>query len=162
MPSPSGVVFANVFSQVLPVSVAEVMVCWAVIGLLAEAVLRRRLGRVAPLVTWIVAAAAFGLYHFAHSPPYNTWRMVVLLGGVGLLTSAFFFGVREIYGTLLLHNAMASAGVTKVMMAANRLGPLTKPRTLLYVTAAFALIAMLLLDAFVIRRPPGIAGVPHR
>jgi hypothetical protein len=66
----------------------------------------------------------FGLYHFAHSPPFNAWPMVGLLSAVGLATSAFFFVSREAIGTLLFHNLVATYGVLNALAQANALQPL--------------------------------------
>lgn len=35
------------------------------------------------IVAAIVASVLFGVYHFAHSPPFNTVDLVVLLTAIG-------------------------------------------------------------------------------
>ena len=84
-PTLDPVVLVNVYAQVLAVSVAEVLVCWSVIGGTVEA-LTRRFRRRGTLVAALAAAVLFGAYHFAHSPPFNTVGAVVLLSVVGLVT----------------------------------------------------------------------------
>jgi len=54
--------------------------------------------RLAVIAAAIAASVAFGLYHFAHSPPFDTWRMVGLLTVVGFATGAFFFVSRDVRG----------------------------------------------------------------
>jgi hypothetical protein len=136
------VVLLNGFSQVLVVSAAEVLVCWVIVGGVLEATLGERnvpLPRV-----WAGAAAAvlFGLYHVAHSPPFNSVRMVLLLSVVGLLTSAFFFLSRSVYGTILLHNFLALFGVIDALARGGRLGALERPVLPLIATATAAILVM--------------------
>lgn len=99
-PSMNPVVIVNAFAQVLVVSAAEVLVCWALVGAAAEALLQRH-GRVVPAVlASLLASILFGVYHYAHSAPFNTLQMVLLLTAVGLVTSAFFFASRDLAGTI--------------------------------------------------------------
>lgn len=73
------------------VSVAELLVCRSVVGTVSEVLLQGR-GRGAPVVlAAIVASVFFDVYHFAHSPPFNTVGLVLLLTAVGLVTSLYFF-----------------------------------------------------------------------
>jgi membrane protease YdiL (CAAX protease family) len=46
--------------------------------------LRRWNGWGAGVVASIVASVLFGVYHFAHSAPFNEVRMVLFLAGIGL------------------------------------------------------------------------------
>jgi transposase len=92
-------VLVNAFAQVLVVSVAEVIVCWALVGAAVESWLRPHT-QLAWLPAAIAASVLFGLYHFAHSPPFDTIPMVSLLTGVGMVTSAFFFLSRDVYATI--------------------------------------------------------------
>lgn len=63
-------VLVNGFAQVLVVSTAEVLVCWAAAGGLSYVLLLQRFGpRVAYTGAAVIASVLFGLYHFAHSPP---------------------------------------------------------------------------------------------
>jgi hypothetical protein len=98
---------------VLVVSIAEVVVCWVLLG----AVLRNALrpGVMFAGVAVVFAALAFGVYHFAHSPPFNTPAMVLLLSGVGVATGTFFFMGCDLYSTTVLHNAFAIRGVIQLI-----------------------------------------------
>lgn len=67
LPTSDPVILANASAQVLVVSIAEVVVCWALFG----AVLRNALGPGfgCAAIAVVSSALVFGLYHFAHSPP---------------------------------------------------------------------------------------------
>ena len=147
-------VLINVAAQILPVSVAEVVVCWVLGGAAVEAALAGRRSVVRRAVTWPVGAALFGLYHFAHSPPYDTWRMVLLLATMGLITGAYLFVSGELYGTILFHAALATVGVVGSLAEANLLSRLQTPQPSLYFTAAASLALLMALDVFWFRERP--------
>lgn len=139
-------VIGNAFAQVWVVSVAEVLVCWVVLGKAVETSMIAAQSRLSPiLAAWIVSAVAFGAYHFAHSAPFNTVPMVGFLSVVGLVTGAFFFGIGELYGTILFHNFLALKGVTDTLAEGGRLehfGTLQLPliATALIVTGALVAV----------------------
>lgn len=114
-----------------------------------SAVLEATLGeRNIPLPrVWAGTAAAvlFGLYHVAHSPPFNSLRMVLLLSVVGLLTSALFFISRSVYGTIMLHNFLGPFGVIDALALGGRLGGLERPALPLIATATAAILVMAIL-----------------
>ncbi len=113
----NAVLLTNASAQVFVVSAAEVVVCWGLLGSAAESWLRTRLGPwTAAAGAAITASAAFGLYHFAHSPPFNSPGMVAFLALVGLGTSLFFFVTRDLLATTVFHTFPAVAGVTAVLM----------------------------------------------
>src|SRR5690606_14032587 len=76
------VVIANAFAQVLVVSAAEVLVCWAAVAATIEAVLRDSNRWLAIAAGAVIGSLLFGLYHFAHSAPFNSWTMVAFLSGI--------------------------------------------------------------------------------
>lgn len=151
-PTLDPVLLLNGFTQVWVVSVAEVLVCWVAVG----GVVRARASgprwvRVA--LAWVLAAALFAVYHFAHSPPFNTPGMVAMLGGVGLLTGAFYFGVGEVYGTVMFHNFLALTGVTRALAESGRLegsATVAIPNLLMAIVVTLVLVG---LDRAWIRRP---------
>lgn len=53
----------------------------------------------------------FGVYHFAHSEPFNQINMVMILMLPGLLTGIVYFVGRNIYATIVFHNFQALFGV---------------------------------------------------
>jgi hypothetical protein len=144
------VVLVNGFAQILVVSVAEVIVCWALVGAAVESWLRPHI-RLAWLPAAIAASVLFGLYHFAHSPPFDTLPMVALLTGVGLLTSAFFFLSRDVYATIVFHNFLAVFGVVQALAASGRLEILESLQPALIVTAAATAVVLGLLDWLLLR-----------
>ena len=118
--SMNATVIVNIFAQTLPTSIAEVIVCWAVVGTVFESLvrskmhgkgndlnwkngtvlhlnwasIRRKLTTVSVLsllVGGIVSVVLFGIYHFAHSPPFNQPNMVLFLMIPAILTSMFYF-----------------------------------------------------------------------
>ena len=151
-PTMNPVVMLNAFSQVFVVSAAEVVVCWAVVGASAEAVLGKGWART--MLAGLAAAVLFGLYHFAHSPPFNTWGMVGLLTLVGLGTGAFFFLSRDVLGTALFHNFLGMLGVLQALAEADALSTLERIQPTLLGTAALGVATLLALQ-FVARRGHG-------
>ena len=103
------IVIANVFAQTLPTSIAEV-----VVGTVFEFLARKRMSKekdgtigkeggnirsisiLSVIVASLVSIILFGLYHFAHSPPFNQPNMVVFLMVPAILTSIFYFAGRSI------------------------------------------------------------------
>ena len=150
-PSLDPMVLTNAFSQVLVVSAAEVVVCWATVGAAVEAVLRSRNRAVSLIGAALVASVLFGLYHFAHSAPFNTIGMVALLTAVGLVTSAFFFIVRDVYATILFHNFLGMFGVTQALAASGQLQAFTTLQPAL-VVMALATVAVLALSDWTLLR----------
>jgi hypothetical protein len=132
------------------VSMAEVLVCWGALGKaveIGENIGGSRWPRL--LGALIVSAVAFGVYHFAHSPPFNTAAMVSLLTVVGLITGAFFFIVGELYGTILFHNFLALKGVTDALADGGRLEHFSTPQLPLIMTALIATGVLLAVDLLV-------------
>ncbi len=135
-PSSNPVVIVNAFSQVFVVSAAEVVVCWALVGTAAEARMRRAGRAISIGLAAVLASVLFGVYHYAHSAPFNTLQMVLLLSVVGLATSVFFFVSRDIVGTIVFHNFLGTFGVVQALSAANALSTLERLQPALIVTAA--------------------------
>jgi hypothetical protein len=159
-PSLNPVVVLNAYAQVLVVSAAEVLVCWAVVGSVSESLLQDRGRWVSAILAAIVASVLFGVYHFAHSPPFNTVGLVVLLTVIGLMTSAFFFVSRDIYGTIAFHNFLGSLGVIRALDASGSLASFERPVVPLLVIAVLAIAA--LIAAHVLWLNPGAAPTPPR
>lgn len=144
-------ILANASAQVLVVSIAEVVVCWALFG----AVLRNALGPgvVFAGIAVVSAALVFGVYHFAHSPP-----MVVLLSGVGLATGIFFFRGGDLYSTIVRHNACAVRGAVQAPGESGNLDRYASPQLPLLATAIAAIVVLIIADVLLIRplvRPHG-------
>jgi hypothetical protein len=159
-PSYDPIVILNSYAQVFAVSVAEVLVCWAAVGGILWGAFgeSRWLGAasrwLAAFVAAVIASALFGLYHFGHSAPFNTIGMVAFLSFVGLWTSAFFFSSRDVYATIAFHNFLGVFGVVQALAAADQLGTFKTPQVPLLGTAIVALLVLIAVDVFVIRRAP--------
>jgi hypothetical protein len=149
LPTSNPVVLANASAQVLVVSIAEVVVCWALLG----AVLRNALrpGVMFAGVAVVFAALAFGVYHFAHSPPFNTPAMVLLLSSVGVATGIFFFIGCDLYSTIVLHNAFAIRGVIQALDDSGNLDRYASPQLPLIATAIGAVMVLVVADVVLIR-----------
>jgi hypothetical protein len=149
LPTWRPMVLTNAFAQVLVVSIAEVVVCWAFLG----STLRNIMGAgiVSVVIAIVLSAFAFGLYHFAHSPPFNTGRMVLMLSGVGILTGIFFFLGGDLYGTVIFHNTFAVRGVTEALSDAHKLQEYERMQLPLIGTALAAVLILVAVDATVMR-----------
>jgi hypothetical protein len=149
------IVMLNMFAQVLVVSIAEVLVCWSAVGSAIEASLLDRGRLLASATAAIAASVLFGLYHFAHSPPFNSVGMVLLLSMVGLMTSLFFFISRDVYGTIVFHNFSAMYGVAQALKGAGKLDTMGTPHGSLLATAAIAIAVLIATDRLWLRTPRG-------
>jgi hypothetical protein len=149
LPASDPLILANASAQVLVVSIAEVVVCWALFG----AVLRNALGSglVSAGIAVVSAALAFGVYHLAHSPPFNTLPVVLLLSTVDVATGIFFFLSRDLYSTIVLHNAFAIRGVIQALDESGNLDGYAGPQLPLIATAMAAVVVLVIVDVVLIR-----------
>ncbi|PWE30029.1 hypothetical protein DDZ14_15830 [Maritimibacter sp. 55A14] len=150
-PSTAPVVLLNAYSQVLVVSIAEVMVCWSIMaGTIARGINARMW--VALPIAAMVASLMFGAYHFAHSPPFNTVGMVAFLSLIGLLTSAMFFLSKDVYATIIFHTFLGVVGVVQALAEQSKLEIFQMVQAPLVGTALVALVVLILADVFIVRR----------
>jgi hypothetical protein len=150
-PSTEPVVLLNAFAQVFVVSMAEVVICWALVGgMVALGIGGPRWVSITAAI--VVASLLFGVYHFAHSAPFNTVRMVAFLSVIGLVTSAFFFVSRDVYATILFHNFLGVFGVVQALAAGQNIAAFQTPQVPLIATALVALAVLVAMDLMVIRR----------
>jgi hypothetical protein len=126
-PAWNPMVLINAYAQVLVGSIAEVLVCWAVIGSVSQALLQNRGKWVSLILAALIASVFFGVYHFAHSPPFYQVPLVVFLSMIGLLTSLFFFVSRDVYGTISFHNFLGIIGVIGALDASGNLTSFERP-----------------------------------
>jgi hypothetical protein len=159
-PSWNPVVLINAYSQVLVGSIAEVLVCWVVIGSVSQAVLRDRGRWVSVILAALIASVFFGVYHFAHSPPFNTVPLVAFLSVIGLVTSAFFFVSGDVYGTIAFHNFLGITGVIGALEASGNLGAFERPIVPLLVMAVIAVALLVAAQVFLL--DSGAAPAPSR
>jgi hypothetical protein len=102
----------------------------------------------------------FGVYHFAHSPPFNTIPLVVFLSVIGLVSSVFFFVSRDVYGTIAFHNFLGILGVIRALETSGNLSAFERPIIPLLVMAVVAVA--LLIAAHVLWLNSGAAPTPQR
>jgi hypothetical protein len=151
-PSLHPVVVLNAFAQVFPVSAAEVLTCWALVGAAAVASTGAVSTRIVSRLTAAgLASVLFGVYHIAHSPPFNAPRMIALLTVVGLATSVFFFLSGDVYGTIVFHNFLATFGVLRTLAAAGALARYTTPSSALLGTALVSLGLIIVMHGWLLR-----------
>lgn len=147
-------VVLNSFAQVWVVSVAEIVVCWGLVGATLFVALRSwsRVG--AYLVAAGVASLLFGVYHFAHSPPFNQPGMVAFLTAIGFVTSLWWFVSRDVYGTAIFHNFFGVTGVLAALKAGGLVPEHPQLAVLLVVTALVVAFALLVPGLLWIGRAP--------
>ncbi len=151
-PSLNTIVIMNVFAQVLTVSVAEVVICWAVIGAGFESLTRSK-GKVISLLAGIFAASiSFGIYHFAHSPPFNQINMVLLLTIISFATGIVYFIGRDIYAAIIFHNTLALFGVMQALEKSGNLISYSQPVYPLIAMALVSVFIFVIFDILYIRR----------
>ena len=126
--------------QVLPVSIAEVMVCWALIGSCFESIAKNNNKRkIISVITGAVAALVlFGMYHYAHSPPFNQTSFVLFLMLPSIATAVTYFLGRDIYAAVIVQNFMGIFGVLANLPA---LEPFRQPMVPIYTLSAVSVDA---------------------
>lgn len=150
------IVLTNVFAQVLTVSIAEVVVCWAVIGALTESLVRPT-GRILALVAGIIVAdVLFGVYHIGHSAPFNQPTMMLFLMVPGLVTSLVYFLGRDIYAAIIVQNFLGMMGVMQNL----DLTFYRRPMYPLYTLMLISILALITVDVLMIREHRHAPAVP--
>jgi hypothetical protein len=96
----------------------------------------------------IVSIVLFGVYHIAHSPPFNQPQMVLFLMIPSILTSIFYFIGREMYSTITIHNFLALIGVSGSIDVTG----LTQPLYPVIIIAFISVLVLIASDVFLIRR----------
>ena len=109
---------------------------------------------------WSLPSILFGVYHFAHSPPFNSWRVVAVLTAIGLVTGLFLLVSKDIYGTILLHNALAAIGLTSALEVWDLMGYYRAPQWPQLILAAIALAVLVALEALWVRREAILVSRP--
>ncbi|MGD2185796.1 MAG: CPBP family intramembrane metalloprotease [Desulfobacterales bacterium] len=146
------ILILNAYSQVLVVSIAEVVVCWVLVG---GSIANLGKNPIYMFLAVIISSFLFGLYHFGHSPPFNSFKMVMMLSIVGLFTGVFYFLTRSIYGTILFHNFMGMKGVTDALADSGRIESFKSFQIPIVATAIIAVVILIVLDVMLLRRAAG-------
>jgi hypothetical protein len=131
-------VLLNGFAQALQTSIAEVLVCWVIIGGSVEGLARPKGRIVAILLALVAANVLFGIYHFGHSAPFNQLSTVLFLMLPGLVTSLVYFLGRDIYAAILIQNYLGMIGV----MRSIDLTYFNQPLYPLYVLTLLSILAL--------------------
>jgi hypothetical protein len=153
------VVISNVFAQTLPTSIAEVVVCWVVVGASFESLVlvkskhefkngKMTKNITAAIIGAVVATILFGVYHFAHSPPFNQLSTVLFLMIPGTLTSIVFFVGRNIYAAIIFQNFQALLGV----IGSIDITSFTHPIYPLLIMGLVSILILIAADVFLVRR----------
>jgi hypothetical protein len=142
-------VIINGYAQVLTVSIAEIVVCWVLVGTSFELLAKSRGKFLSLLVGTLAATILFSVYHVGHSAPFNQIHMMLILLMPGVLTSLFYFISREIYATVVFHNFQGTFGVLS-----NLENPeiLNRPLYPLYFLVLLAIVTLIGSDMFLARR----------
>ena len=142
------IAITNVFLQTLPVSIAEVIVCWVVVGASVKSLTNNRLGKKTSLILGLfISAVVFGLYHFAHSAPFNQPQVVFFLMLPGILTGIVFFLGRNLFATIVFHNFQALFGV----LASVPLSQMLQIQIPIVLFAGVSIVVMIIMDKVVLR-----------
>jgi hypothetical protein len=147
-PSTEPLVLLNGFAQALQTSIAEVLICWVIIGGSVEAIARPKGRVVAIALALVVADVLFGLYHFGHSAPFNQLSTVLFLMLPGLVTSLIYFLGRDIYAAILVQNYLGMIGV----MRSIDLTYFNQPLYLLYALTLLSILALVTVHWLLVRR----------
>ena len=145
------IVVFNVFMQALPVSIAEVMVCWALIGSSFESIAKNNNKRkiMSVIVGAIAASVLFGVYHYAHSPPFNQTNIVLFLMLPSIATAVTYFLGRDIYAAVIVQNFMGIFGVIANLPA---LEPFRQPMVPIYALSAVSVAALVISISVILKR----------
>jgi hypothetical protein len=139
-------VVLNSFAQVWVVSLAEIVVCWALVGAAVFRALRSWSRPGAYLAAGTAASVLFGVYHFAHSAPFNQLPSVLFLTGIGFVTSVWWFVSRDVYGTAIFHSFFGVTGVLAALQAGGFAPPHPQLSIPLAATAAAVTLILVVLD----------------
>jgi hypothetical protein len=85
-----------------------------------------------------VASVLFGLYHLAHSGPFNQVPVALFLTWVGVATSLVYLVGRDVYATVIAHNLLGMTGIINTAP----LDVFRQPLYSLYALAILALVAL--------------------
>ena len=97
----------NAAMNILPTALAEIVVCWVLVGGVAQKLTGSR---------WAAIAAAdvfFAAYHVAHSPPFDTLPMILFLLVPGFAIGIFVFVVRSLTLAVVAQTAFAIVGLAQ-------------------------------------------------
>lgn len=148
------IILLNVYAQVFTVTIAEIAVCWVVLGSIAEGAFSKK-GRIVAIVSGIfVSSVLFGVYHFAHSPPFNQPATVAFLSMIGVVTSLVYFIGRDVYATMVFHNFFGCIGVMQSLSAAGVISAYSQPLFPVIGMAVVSFLLFVVVDRLYVRKKP--------
>jgi len=104
----------RLFAALFAVSLAEVLVFLSILFNLAEEVAGSLLHPPwASVAAAIVSSALFGLYHFTHSPPWNTWALAARLFIVWLFVCLAYVLTRDAWAATIIDTSFATIGFVR-------------------------------------------------
>jgi len=92
---------AATVALMLPVAVAEVMVCWVFVGTHLQAYLRSSGAAVSIATGVLVTGTIFALSFAAHSPAPGDFSALLPFFLAGIGSALFFFAVRDVYASAI-------------------------------------------------------------
>lgn len=100
------------------------------------------------LIAAVAASVIFGIYHFAHSPPFNEVNMVMFLMIPAIAPSVAYFIGRDIYAAIIVQNFLGIVGV----MGTIDLAAYSQPLFQMYVLTLPAIAALITANIIVMRK----------
>jgi ABC-type uncharacterized transport system permease subunit len=129
------------------------MVCWALIGASFESLAKNNNNNsriVSSVIVGAVAASVlFGIYHYAHSPPFNHTNMVLFLMLPSIASAVTFFLGRDIYATVIVQNFM---GIVGVLSGLPNLEVYKQPMVPIYALSAISIAALVIAVSLMIKK----------
>jgi ABC-type uncharacterized transport system permease subunit len=128
------------------------MVCWALIGSSFESVTKNqnKEGAVSSiLIGAVTASVLFGVYHYAHSPPFNQTSIVLFLMLPSIATAVTYFLGRDIYAAVIAQNFMGIFGVIANLPA---LEPFRQPMVPIYALSAVSVTTLVISVSVTLKR----------
>ncbi|MDD1676357.1 MAG: CPBP family intramembrane metalloprotease [Methanomicrobiales archaeon] len=149
---PNPVILLNIYAQVFTVTIAEIAICWGVVGSIVEGTLSEK-GRLLSLSGGIlVSSILFGMYHVAHSPPFNQVPMMIFLTLFGIITGLVYFIGRDIYATMVFHNFFGTFGVMQSLGVSGVLSFYTEPLFPVLGIAVISISVFVAIDMLYLRK----------
>ncbi len=95
-----------------------------------------------------LASVLFGVYHFAHSPPFNEVNMVLFLMIPAIAPSVVYFLGCDIYATIIIQNFLGIFGVMQTI----DLQAYSQPVFQMYILTIPAIAALIVANIIVMRK----------
>ena len=95
-------------------SLAEALVFVGIVFSLTQYLLTPALGHIAAVsAAVLVTSASFGVYHFTHAAPWNSWHTIRILFVVWLFVGLFYALTGNLWATAILNTLLATIGFVR-------------------------------------------------